>query len=434
MSSRPPRVLVVAEAANPEWVSVPLVGWSIATALRQVADVHLVTQQRNRGAIERAGWVHGRDFTVLDTEAFASHLWKLTQRVRGSADVAWTVVTALSIPSYYWFEHLLWKRFASELRAGRWDIVHRVTPLSPAMPSPIARRLKRIGVPFVVGPLNGGVPWPKGFEQARRQEKEWLSHLRDAYRLLPGYRSTRDSAAAIIVGSRITWQQLGARWDGKTIYIPENAIALDDSAGAPVRPPPSPLRVIFVGRLVPLKGVDMLVEACAELIEAGKLKLEIVGDGPEKQNLERLIAERRLAAGVTFAGWLDRRGVMERLGQSHVLGFPSIREFGGGAALEAMAAGVVPVVIDYAGPAELVTPATGYLVPLGPRPSIVAALRAQFEVLVQRPDEIAAKAVRARARVERWFTWAGKAKQLAQIYDWVLDRGQRPDFGAPFPD
>ena len=434
MSSRPPRVLVIAEAANPEWVSVPLVGWSIATALRQVADVHLVTQQRNRGAIERAGWVHGRDFTVLDTEAFASHLWKLTQRVRGSADVAWTVVTALSIPSYYWFEHLLWKRFASELRAGRWDIVHRVTPLSPAMPSPIARRLKRIGVPFVVGPLNGGVPWPKGFEQARRQEKEWLSHLRDAYRLLPGYRSTRDSAAAIIVGSRITWQQLGARWDGKTIYIPENAIALDDSAGAPVRPPPSPLRVIFVGRLVPLKGVDMLVEACAELIEAGKLKLEIVGDGPEKQNLESLIAERRLAAGVTFAGWLDCRGVMERLGQSHVLGFPSIREFGGGAALEAMAAGVVPVVIDYAGPAELVTPATGYLVPLGPRPSIVAALRAQFEVLVQRPDEIAAKAVRARARVERWFTWAGKAKQLAQIYDWVLDRGQRPDFGAPFPD
>ena len=382
----------------------------------------------------RAGWVPDRDFTALDSEAVAGRMWKLAGHLRGSSGVAWTLATAMSVPSYYWFEHLLWKRFAAQFRAGAWDIVHRVTPLSPTTPSRIAHRLKALGIPFVVGPLNGGVPWPREFSQARRQEKEWLSYVRDGYRLLPGYRSMRDSAAAIIVGSQATMQQLGSRWSPKAIYIPENAIASERCAESTTRPSPSPLRIIFVGRLVPYKGADMLIEACADLVKAGKVQVEIVGDGPQRPALEQCVAERELGSGITFAGWLDHAEVAARLGQSHVLGFPSIREFGGGVVLEAMAAGVVPVVVDYAGPAELVTPSAGYLVPLGPRQSIIAKLRAQFESLVENPHEIAAKADACRARVQCWFTWERKAEQIAAVYTWALGRGPKPDFGMPFPD
>ena len=434
-TGKKPRVMVIAEAANPEWVSVPLVGWSIAAALRRVADVHLVTQKRNAAAIARAGWSPENDFTAIDSEAVAAPMSKLADRLRGSPGVAWTLMTAMSVPSYYWFEHLLWKRFEPEFRAGKWDIVHRVTPLSPTTPSRIAYRLQALGIPFVVGPLNGGVPWPREFSKARRQEREWLSYVRDAYRLLPGYRSMRESAAAILVGSRSTWKQLGAPWFSKAVYVPENAISPETFSESDNRPSVrGPLRVIFVGRLVPYKGADMLIEACAELIKTGKVLLEIIGDGPQKTALEHLVGEHHLSQGVTFGGWLDRAGVAARLRQSNVLGFPSIREFGGGVVLEAMASGVVPVVVDYAGPSELVTPATGYLVPLGPRQTIIAKLRSQIEVLVERPEEMVAKAALGRSRVERWFTWDRKADQIAAIYDWVLRRAVKPNFGMPFPD
>ncbi len=433
-TGRRPRVLVIAEAANPEWVSVPLVGWSMVSALRDVAEVHLVTQKRNAEAIVRAGWLPGRDFTALDSEAVAARMWKIAGKLRGSSGVAWTVTTAMSVPSYLWFEHLFWKRFGGELAAGNWDIVHRVTPLSPTTPSLIAGRLRAINIPFVVGPLNGGVPWPREFSQARRQEKEWLSYVRDAYRLLPGYRSMRENAAAIVIGSRATWNQLGDRWTPKAVYIPENAVRGDRLAAEVARPSSAPLRVIFVGRLVPYKGADMLVEACADLIKAGKVQLEIVGDGPQKANLQQTVEKQRLGGGVTFTGWLENAAVAARLSQAHILGFPSIREFGGGAVLEAMAAGAVPLVVDYAGPSELVTRETGYLVPLGTRDSIIAALRAQLETLVADPSPLAQKAVRGRARIERWFTWNRKAEQIAAIYDWVLRRAAKPDFGMPFPD
>ncbi len=436
MPNRKIRTLLIAEMCNPDWVSVPLVGWSHARALSSLVDAHLVTHQRNRSNIERAGLVEGVDFTTIETGLDAP-LNRLTKAlgVPFGSNKGWTALTALSTVSYYYFERLLWRRFGARLRSGAFDVVHRLTPLSPATPSLLAARCARAGVPFVVGPLNGGLPWPKGFSSLRRKEREWLSYVRGGYRLMPGYRSMRRHASAILVGSRSTRAEIPRRYAAKTVYVPENAVDLSRFDGTNEAAPPPPLRVAFVGRLVPYKGADMLLEAAAPLARCGLVRLHVIGDGPELPALQAFVAREGIGPAVEFAGWVQHRTLQQTLRRCHVFGFPSIREFGGVVVAEAMALGLVPVVVDFGGPGELASPKTGFLLPLAERPEIVRAVRAVLEQLVADPRVLAPMAERARRRVSTLLTWPAKAAQVHEVYDWVLGRREsRPDFGMPLAD
>lgn len=424
-----PRVLVMAEAANPEWVSVPLIGWSLAHALREVADVHIVTQIRNREAILRAGLVEGKDFTAIDSEAVAKPLYRLGSLLRMGQGKGWTMTTAVNAISYPYFEHLVWTTFGDRIRAGEFDLVHRVTPVSPTAQSPIARRCAAAGVPFVMGPLNGGVPWPRGFDAERRREREWLSYVRGAYKLMPGRGATLKAAAAILCGSRHTASEIPAAHADKTIWLPENAIDPARFNRVCDQDLTGPLRGCFIGRLVPYKGPDMAIEAAADLMRAGRFAMDIIGDGPMRADLEALAERLGVAQAVTFHGNLPHGQVQDVAARANLLTFPSIREFGGGVVLEAMVLGVVPAIVDYAGPGELVSEATGYKVPIGPRDRIIAALKDQLEAIADDPSALPGLAEAGRARALAQFTWPAKAAQIARIYDWVRDGAS-----APAPD
>lgn len=415
------RVLVIAEAANPEWVSVPLVGWSIANALRAHHDVHIVTQIRNREAFLRAGLIEGRDFTAIDSEAVARPIWRLADLLRMGQGKGWTMVTALtSALAYPWFESKLWAAFGARIRAGEFDLVHRVTPLTPTATSRIAARCKAAGVPFVMGPLNGGVPWPRGFDAERRREREWLSYLRGAYRLFPARARMIRATAAVIAGSRHTASEFPSA-AGRIALIPENGIDPARFSARAAQPGTLPLRGAFVGRLVPYKGPDMLIEAAEPFLRDGRLMLDILGDGPMLDGLRAMVADRGLQQAVTFHGWVDHARVQDVLGRAQMLTFPSIREFGGGVVLEAMALGVVPVIVDYAGPAELVTPDCGVKTPIGSRDTVIAGYRAALAGLIDRPDRLPGLSQAALARVADYFTWDQKARQIGAVYEWVLN-------------
>lgn len=422
------RVLLLAEAANPELSSVPLLGWYHTQAIARHVDAHVVTQVRNESAWRRAG-IPEDHFTAIDSEALARPLYRAS-KVLGEGR-AWSVRTALKLPSYLWFERLVWRQFADRLKSGEFDLVHRVTPVSPAMASPIAIRLQAIGVPFVIGPLNGGLPWPAGFDDVRRAEGERQIPFKRLYSVAPMVQRSLRAATVVVVGSRHTRAALSAELGAKSAYLPENGIDASQFERAEA-PPGLACTIVFVGRLVPCKCVDVLIEAAAPVLKNGDARLTIIGDGPERAKLERLSDELGVAARTEFTGWLKHAEVAERLRDAEILGFPSIRDFGGGAVLEAMAAGIVPIVVDYGGPAELVTPESGIRVPLAPKRQLVYGFRKAIDQLVASSECRTRLAAGAAERARRLYDWDAKAVQMLQVYRWALGRGERPDLEASF--
>lgn len=426
------RVLLIAEAANPEWTSVPLIGWSHAAAIYEVCDAHLATQIRNKEAIEAKGWIDGKEFTAIDSEKLIAPLYKFATRLRGGKNLGWTITTAISSIAYPYFEYLCWKKFETKLKHGEFDVVHRITPVSPTAPSYLAKKLNNIGIPLVVGPLNGGVQWPKDFRDLQHKEKEWLSHIRDVYKLLPGYRSLRKYASCLIAGSMATKAQLPSYVGERALYLPENAIDPNRFSLKNNSQYSFPLKAAFVGRLVPYKGADMAIEAMTELCREGKLEYDIYGSGPEEHRLRELVQSKALSHSIRIHGFVPNNELQTKLVKSDLLVFPSIREFGGGVVLEAMALGLVPVIADYAGPAELVSEKTGYLVPMGNRHELIQNLKQILESIVARPEDLPQKRDLAIQKVEQYFTWHRKAEQLIQVYQWVTQKGPRPNFDHPF--
>lgn len=419
----PPKVLILAEACNPEWTSVPLEGWSHYRAIAARCDAHLVTQVRNREALLKHGLVEGRDFTAIDTEHVAGPMEKLGNLLRGGKGKGWTTKMALMRFRQGAFEKQAWARFKPEIGKRKWEVVHQLTPLSPTIPPKIASWCKRAGVPFVWGPINGGLPWPPGYAKELAQEREFLAKLRGLHRFLPGYHAARRDASAILIGSRATWDQMPERYRDRCFYLPENAIDPHRFTARRERTAERPIRCVFLGRLVPYKGALMLLRAVAPMLKQGDVTLEVMGDGPQRAALE---AFARDLPGITFHGNVPHDRVQHVLAQSDVLTFPSIREFGGAVACEAMAVGCVPVVPAYGGLGEIVTPETGFLLPMAGPEELVASLRKLITRLVANPREIDDRSPRAIARAREVFTWDAKAEQVMRVYAWLLEKSEKP--------
>lgn len=122
----------------------------------------------------------------------------------------------------------------------------------------------------------------------------------------------------------------------------------------------SPFRFISIGRLLHWKGFHLGIHAFARSNLSGKAEYWIIGEGRERERLQKLTEELQVSESVKFWGNLPRKKLWEKLGKSHVLVHPSLHESGGFVCLEAMASGRPVICLDLGGPAVQITPKTGF--------------------------------------------------------------------------
>ena len=206
----------------------------------------------------------------------------------------------------------------------------------------------------------------------------------------------------------------GIEWIFSTaLWATELTAIVPVSHGAP-RAHPS---LIYAGRLSPEKGVDVLIEAIADLVANRALPatLTIAGDGPERGRLEQLAGERGVSTHVTFAGQLDRAALGARFAAADLCVQPSRTEGFSKAWLDAMAYGL-PVVASEVGAAASVMGEPGergWLVP----PGDAVVLADRLQAVLTEPRDWHALRRRCRAFVEgrTLETWAAAISARCEV-------------------
>jgi glycosyltransferase involved in cell wall biosynthesis len=206
--------------------------------------------------------------------------------------------------------------------------------------------------------------------------------------------------------------------DGEIIELVENGVDLTvfgparaNTIESRARP-----RFAFVGRLLQLKGVDMLLEATARALREQNLELHIVGDGSIRSQLETLTATLGLNQHVVFHGFIPQEQCATLLADCNALVLPSICECGGAVVLEAMAMGLPVIATKWGGPADYLDETSGILIEPTGRERFIADL-AQAMVRLASSSELGPQLGNSgRARIATEFDWEKKIDRILSVY------------------
>lgn len=407
MSASKRNILMVAYACNPNGGGEHWLGWGWALEASRHHNVWLITPPNNVEAISK----HAKDAEV-DVSFVAISEWQriLCKFLSGAG--SW-------LRKYFWQFHASQK--AKELQKSvSFDLVHQTTFHTFRIPFACSG----LGIPAVWGPIAGGESVPEGFERflGKDASSERMRALANRLCLwIPGVKSSLRRTAAILVSNRTTKNFLPSGDQSRCFLMPANAVSPRDAA-TPAREhvsSSSSIKLIYAGNCVSRRAMPIVFEALQEFTR-DEAALLVVGNGEAWESWKSSAQELGVADRVEFTGNVDANTVRRYYDEADVLAFPSLRDSGGSALLEAMTRGLPVICLDWGGPAEMVDEQSGIRLPADDPDKTVAALVAAIRRLKSEPEWAAQLANAARERALKLYTWEGKGVALNNIYNQVF--------------
>lgn len=286
--------------------------------------------------------------------------------------------------------------------------------------APFAQELaRRLGAPLFVSFYGSDATV---FPHARRGRR-----LRAAVRGRPthAYEDLLGEADGIIAVSEFLAGKLRELGFGQEVSVVPIGVHLEKFPYRASTPPGDEIRLLFVGRLVPRKGLDLLLRALERVAsEEPAVTLDVVGDGAGRAELEALTARLGLTQRVRFLGaqWPD--GVLRAQREAHLQVMPS-RTMPSGEAegsptvtKEAQAVGLPLVATASGGTVETIAPP--YRHELVPEDDAVALADRILAVLDDRPGW-GERTLGGRQWVEEEFDWRKLAARIGKLYAAALE-------------
>lgn len=417
-----PRILLVAEHASAKFGGEAALALHYYRVLRaRGAQVWLVAHERTRAELtalfpDDAGSL----FFVADTK-WHRLLWRVGQKLPTRlANFSTGFVMRL-------LSQLAQRKLIKQLVHDKGiTVIHQPMPVSPKEPSLIYG----LGAPVIIGPMNGGMDYPPAFKAMQSRlglVTLWLGRkaANGMNLLMPGKRK----AALLLVANERTQQALPSCLKNVRVeQLVENGVDLSlwkDVTRTNTRGTMDTTHFVFLGRLIALKAVDLLLHAFAQAARHAPMSLLIVGDGVERQTLERLASELGLAGAarqagkVHFAGWLPQESCAAVLQESDALVLPSLHECGGAVVLEAMAMAMPAIATNWGGPADYLDSTCGILVDPTSKEGFVDGLRIALQTLAEQPELRVAMGRVGRQKIIDHFDWEVKVDRIVEMYQQV---------------
>jgi glycosyltransferase involved in cell wall biosynthesis len=365
------------------------------------ANTILITHARNRHELSEE--LRLEDVHYIEDTRFQILLWGSVV-LRAALDI-W----------FSWRAVQLADRIAAErgLR-GSSVIIHQVEPNSPVMPRSTSRTHLN-----VFGPINGNIYYPECF---RAQEATWarmrrVLHMTSArlHGLL--FRDNRRAAFILCAGGERTRRSLLA------CGCPERTLveSLDCGIADALLDRPriahsgSNLSFIHFGRLVFHKGTFLIIQSLAKTKHP--VRLDVVGEGPQRAPCERLVRELGLEDRVRFLGWFkEREELFDSLHAYRATVLPSMEDANGIVVQEAMAMGLPVVCLDWGGPQLLIeSGVSGFLVEPRSVDYITDRIAEHLDFLATDGAQAELMSRAARERAERW-RWSTVVRDWSRLY------------------